>query len=636
MIQAADLFRKVYPPGFEQITGNTTKILLLTLDMLASLISVSVAILIMQDSTELGSRLLISLSTLVLLITRGLAFFILGTHAIILRFIGVKDIKNVFLAVTVSSLAFLSIYIFLPGEINTTKKLSIVLIDYILCLLLTAGLRVTLRLIYDNLRKNRIRTNTIIFGAGEMGAIVEQLLRHNTGHAYKVAAFFDDNPKVHKKFLNGIPVYNPSYAFDEITDKQDIKFAIIAINNLSLERRRRFAEACLEKKIKVLITPPSKEWLGGRLHADQLRDINFEDLLERPSIRLEGSMVKEFLTDKTILITGCAGSIGSEIVRQLLKCSPQLLVGLDQAETPLANITLELSDAVEKGIFIPIIGDVCQEEKMHRIFKEYKPSVIFHAAAYKHVPIMEMFPEESVRVNVEGTIRLADLSVAYQAEKFVMVSTDKVVNPANIMGASKRIAEIYVQSLNFKPGNTTQFITTRFGNVLGSNGSVIPIFRSQIEKGGPVTVTHPDITRYFMTIPEACQLVLEAATMGNGGEIFVFDMGEPVKITTLAEKMIQLAGYTPGKDIEIVFTGLRPGEKLYEELLDEQEGIIPTHHPKIKKASVRVNEYHLIRDDVEILIQYSKQTDAIDDLIRQLKKIVPEYISQNSYFKQLD
>lgn len=618
------------------ITGNVTRVLLSAYDVSVSLLSRTLAIFIVYEMDTKSIDLLFSIDTLFLLFIRGISFQLFRTHAIILRFIGEKDLKNVFLAVSASTLVYWVLNSYLPSGIGESKRIPVVLVDYVICLLFTAGLRVSLRLFYDKLRRSSIKTNTVIFGAGEMGAIVEQLLRHNSRHNYKVAAFLDDNPKVHNKFLNGIPVYNPALSFQEVVGKYDIKFAIIAINHLSFERRRAFVEECLDNNIKVLKTPPSREWLDGHLHADQLKNINFEDLLERPSIKLEESLVPASITGKVVVVTGCAGSIGSEIVRQVLKHNPACLIGIDQAESPLAAITLELSDAVSSGVFIPVIGDVCNVDKMNRIFSRYSPAYVFHAAAYKHVPIMEIFPEEAVRVNVEGTARLADLSVSHLVEKFVMVSTDKVVNPANVMGASKRVAEIYVQSLNFRDGNATQFITTRFGNVLGSNGSVIPIFRAQIERGGPVTVTHPEITRFFMTIPEACQLVLEAATMGKGGEIFVFDMGEPVRITTLAEKMIKLAGFTPGKDIKIVFSGLRPGEKLYEELLDEQEGIIPTHHPMIRKATVRTNDYEQVSADIALLIEYSQQPDSVELLIRQMKKIVPEFASKNSVYEQFD
>jgi FlaA1/EpsC-like NDP-sugar epimerase len=312
------------------------------------------------------------------------------------------------------------------------------------------------------------------------------------------------------------------------------------------------------------------------------------------------------------------------------------VIGLDQAETPLAEMMLSLKDEVSNGIFQGVMGDVRDWDKLYRIFQEYRPDYVFHAAAYKHVPMMERFPDEAVKVNVLGTKNVADLSVKFGVDKFVMISTDKVVNPANIMGASKRIAEIYVQALNFRAGNFTQFITTRFGNVLGSNGSVIPIFKEQIENRRPVTVTHPEVTRFFMTIPEACQLVLEAGAMGNGGEIFVFDMGEPVRIVNLARKMILLAGLTPGKDIDIVFTGLRPGEKLYEELLDKQEGIIPTHHPKIMKAKVRTCSYEEVKPRIDGLVAGVSESVPSDILVSVMKEMVPEFASKNSEFAALD
>ena len=491
-----------------------------------------------------------------------------------------------------------------------------------------------MRYAYDRFRLQRgSRINIAIFGAGELGATTARVLRQQSAHNYRLVAYFDDNPTIHHKFLNGIKIFNPKKAFVEVIKKNDIKVVVLAIDELAEERRIDFINQCLTLKLKVLKVPQTEAWLNNNLNIGQIKNINFEDLLNRSPIRLDESVVNETITGKVILVTGCAGSIGSEIVRQLLKYKPKMIVGLDQAETPLAELVLSLQQHPECTVFKSVIGDVKDYKKLIQVFEQYRPKYVFHAAAYKHVPIMELFPAEAVLTNVMGTRHVADAASLFEVEKFVMVSTDKAVNPSNVMGASKRIAEIYVQALNFRKNNHTQFITTRFGNVLGSNGSVIPIFQRQIEQRQPITVTDPNITRFFMTIPEACQLVLEAGAMGNGGEIFIFDMGEPVRIADLAEKMVQMAGLTLGKDIEIVFTGLRPGEKLYEELLSEQEGTILTHHPKIKKAAVRVHDYLEASQQVDMLCQLVQTGCTDQEIVETMKTIVPEFISQNSIYE---
>jgi FlaA1/EpsC-like NDP-sugar epimerase len=376
--------------------------------------------------------------------------------------------------------------------------------------------------------------------------------------------------------------------------------------------------------------------MDGNPHPGQFTKINVDDLLNRAPIQLDQSLVNDSVREKIVLVTGCAGSIGSEIVRQLLRYEPALVIGIDQAESPLAALSLELKKHVDVGTFVPIIGNVCDLVKMERLMKTFRPEYVFHAAAYKHVPIMEVFPEEAIKTNVQGTRNMADLSVQFDVSKFVMISTDKVIKPSNVMGASKRIAEMYVQSLNFASHSKTHFITTRFGNVLGSNGSVIPIFNSQINALLPITITHPEVSRYFMTIPEACQLVLEAGSFGNGGEIFIFDMGEPVYILELAKRMIQMAGLTPYVDIPILITGLRPGEKLTEELLADSENTIPTHHPKIKKASVRLVSYQEVLPIIDRLIAAANEQQTASDIVTLMKELVPEFESQNSVFEYLD
>jgi FlaA1/EpsC-like NDP-sugar epimerase len=382
-----------------------------------------------------------------------------------------------------------------------------------------------------------------------------------------------------------------------------------------------------------LNVPPVTNWINGELSFKQIKKIKIEDLLEREPIQLDIPLIMQQITGKSILITGAAGSIGSEIARQIVPFHPGKLILLDQNESALYDIELEIEDKFKLKNVEPVIGDIRNTERMRNVFNTFKPEIVFHAAAYKHVPLMENNPSESILTNVYGTKLIADLSVEFGVKKFVMISTDKAVNPTNIMGATKRIAEIYTQSLNFN--SNTKFITTRFGNVLGSNGSVIPRFKKQIEEGGPITVTHPEITRYFMTIPEACQLVLEAGTIGNGGEVFIFDMGKSVKIVDLAKKMIKLSGLALGKDIQLVFIGLRPGEKLYEELLNDHENTIPTHNPKIMVAKVKEYDLQTISKDI-IELNSLFYTQNNESIVRKMKDILPEFISNNSVYEQLD
>jgi len=408
---------------------------------------------------------------------------------------------------------------------------------------------------------------------------------------------------------------------------------IISVQKISPARKKNLVDICLHYDTKVLNVPPVTDWINGELSFKQIKKIQIEELLERDAISLTTENIKQQLSNKTILVTGAAGSIGSEIVRQVIQFQPKKIILLDQAESPLYDMEMELKDEYDSLSYEIVIGDIRNIDRMENVFKSFLPQVVFHAAAYKHVPMMENNPSESILTNVLGTKILADLAVKYKVEKFVMVSTDKAVNPTNVMGASKRIAEIYTQSLGKIV--STKFITTRFGNVLGSNGSVIPRFRQQIEKGGPVTITHPEITRFFMTIPEACQLVLEAGTTGEGGEIFIFDMGESVKILDLAKKMIKLSGLTLDKDIKITFTGLRPGEKLYEELLANEENTLLTHHKQILVAKVKEYDFEFISNQIQALINCFNQQDN-KLIVKQMKQLVPEFKSNNSIYEELD
>ena len=500
-----------------------------------------------------------------------------------------------------------------------------------------------------NLDKRKV----IVYGAGEAGLATKRTFDHDGKFNKTIVAFVDDDDRKVGKTIDGIKILDAK-KLEELIEEYEVEELIFASYTIPLQRKNQIVDACLEHDVVVLNIPPADAWEGGRLNKAQIQNINIEDLLNREAIEIDVRELQNQLKDKRVLITGAAGSIGSEIVRQLLNFEVGLIILCDQSETALHNIYLELEETHKHNSFHAFIGDVKDSKRMNHLFEMYKPHYVYHAAAYKHVPLMEDNPSEAIKNNVLGTKTIADLSVKFGVQKFVMVSTDKAVNPTNVMGASKRIAEIYVQSLNnsltqenfiFTNGLTyineldikpiTKFITTRFGNVLGSNGSVIPRFKHQIEKGGPVTVTHPEITRFFMTIPEACRLVLEAGCMGKGGEIFVFDMGKSVKIVELAKKMIRLAGLVPNQDIKIQFSGLRPGEKLFEELLNDNENAMPTHHEKIMIGKVREYVFTEIEEQIYSLFRYAKDNDDRNVVII-MKQIVHEFKSKNSVFEELD
>lgn len=567
---------------------------------------------------------------------RFFVFWIFKTYSFIIRFLGEKDLLKVAISIAVGSSFFILLTLLnIPIKADFIMFRSLIVVDFVLLGFFLIAYRLFMRMLHNHLRRNYTSklTNIVIFGAGELGASTLKVLQQSNNKKYSVQAFIDDNPQVYRKYLDGIKVFLPSY-FEDIVDKYAVKKAIIAIKDLNPNRKKQFIEQCLGLGIGVMEVSPTEDWIEGNISAVQIKNINIEDLLNRPAIKLDNEKLNNVIKEKTILVTGAAGSIGSEIVRQLIHYKPNSIILLDQAETPLVDLDLEIKENFKYSFAKAIVADVRDYSRLKQIFEQHRPNIVFHAAAYKHVPIMELNPSEAININVRGTKNVADLSVDFKVEKFVMVSTDKAVNPTNVMGASKRIAEIYTQSL-FHHTHATQFVTTRFGNVLGSNGSVIPRFTKQIEAGGPITVTHPDITRFFMTIPEACQLVLEAGGMGNGGEIFVFDMGESVKIVNLAEKMIQLAGFKPYDDINIEFTGLRPGEKIYEELLNDKETVLPTHHEKIMRAKVREYDFDEVQKNIDLLIHLA-QTGTEMDVVKQMKHIVPEFVSDNSIFQILD
>jgi len=470
-----------------------------------------------------------------------------------------------------------------------------------------------------------------------LGMIAHNVLERENQLSYNVVGFIDDNPNLHGKKINGVRVYSAFEAIEYVLAKKKVKEIIIAIApwEISLERKQQFVNSCIEKELQIKEVADVSAWIKGSLEKVKIQNIKIEDLLGREPISIDINKISEGLNGKHIMVTGAAGSIGSEIVRKLLLFNPAKVILVDQAESALYNFHNELLASFGNINIEIIVGNVSDQNRMRSIFENYHPEIVFHASAYKHVPLMEKHPYEAVKTNIGGTKVVADLSVEFEVKKFVMISTDKAVNPTNVMGASKRICEIYIQSLSQLKGIKTQFVTTRFGNVLGSNGSVVPLFKSQIEMGGPVTITHKDITRYFMTIPEACQLVLEAGFMGNGSEIFVFDMGSPVKIYDLAEKMIFLSGYIPHKDIKIVVTGLRPGEKLYEELLSSKENCMPTHNEKITIGKIRQYDYYEANSKItEMLENLSNETDEM--IVSRMKDMVEEFISQNSKYEKLD
>jgi FlaA1/EpsC-like NDP-sugar epimerase len=482
------------------------------------------------------------------------------------------------------------------------------------------------------------KINVMIFGAGQTGIIANQIFATNTNLKYKVVAFLEDDKRKVGNVISGIRIFDAKSDFDMLVSKYQPKELILSVRDISFERKNEIIDACLKSEIRIRSVPPIKNWVHGELSLGQIREVNIEDLLERDAIKIGDEVVVELMKDKVIFVSGAAGSIGSELCRQLALYSPKALILVDQAESPLFEIEMELKDHYPGLDLRTYVADVTQKDRMEIILSDCTPEVIFHAAAYKHVPMMESNPSEAVRCNILGTRILADLAVKFGVRKFVMISTDKAVNPTNVMGCSKRIAEIYVQALGkFAEGKSgsTAFVTTRFGNVLGSNGSVIPVFTKQIRNGGPVKVTHPEITRFFMTIPEACRLVLEAAAMGQGSEIFIFDMGKPVKIYDLAKKMIRLSNLEQGKDIEIVFTGLRAGEKLHEELLNDRENTIPTHHQKILKARTKEYSYTQIASMVGLFEDLLSDKNEIK-LVALMKEIVPEFKSKVSQYEALD
>jgi FlaA1/EpsC-like NDP-sugar epimerase len=483
------------------------------------------------------------------------------------------------------------------------------------------------------------RANVMIFGAGQTGIITRHVLESTP--RMKVTGFLEDDPNKAGKVIDGVSIFEASaLELNRVFVEYSIDELIFTAKEMSLERKNEVVDVCIKHQVRVRTVPPVEKWVKGELSFNQIKEINIEELLGREAIKIKNGNIESDLRGKKVLITGAAGSIGSELFRQVVLAGPSAVVLIDQAESALYELEHETrSMDINKVRLYWYLADINNKDRIRAIFEEHRPSIVYHAAAYKHVPMMENNPSEAITCNILGTKTMADLSVEFGISKFVMVSTDKAVNPTNVMGCSKRIAEIYVQSYNdfleSQSGNHTAFVTTRFGNVLGSNGSVIPLFKKQIQDGGPITVTHPEITRYFMTIAEACQLVLEAGTMGKGGEIFIFDMGKSVKILDLAEKMVWLSGLEPRKDIDIVFTGLREGEKLYEELLNNRENTIRTHHEKIMIAKVPKSSYQEVNNYIELFNDLVYDRNELK-CVALMKELVPEYKSNYSRYEVLD
>ncbi len=609
---------------------------ILIIDTLVCAFALSLAFLIRFDfnSMPAADAENLKMDYVIILSIRFLSFALSKTYKGVVRYTSSRDTVRIFAVILSGTFTVILInQIWFVFKESYFISNAVIIIDGLVSLFLMVSSRLAVKALYSELKNPaKDKLNVLIFGAGESGIITKRTLDRDAAIKYRVIGFIDDDQKKHGRSFEGVFVYSLD-KLPALSREYNIEFVIISIQKLSIRKKNELTDQCLAENVRVLNVPPAAKWINGELSFNQIKSIRIEDLLERDPIRLDEAQIGEHLRGKVVLITGAAGSIGSELARQCLRFNPKKLYLLDQAESPLHELDLEFSDRTDRPAYEVVMADVRNEDRMRNVFKTFCPHIVFHAAAYKHVPMMENNPSESLLTNVLGTKIVADLSDEFRVERFVFVSTDKAVNPTNVMGASKRIAEIYIQSLGKK--SSTKFITTRFGNVLGSNGSVIPRFKKQIEAGGPITITDPEITRYFMTIPEASQLVLEAASMGNGGEIFVFDMGESIRIVDLAKKMIQLVGLKEGKDIRIIYTGLRPGEKLYEELLANAENTLPTHHAQILIGKVREYAYEEVKVIIERLIQ-SFDTQNNELIVQRMKELVPEFKSNNSIFQKLD
>ncbi|MFM2226953.1 MAG: hypothetical protein RL664_296 [Bacteroidota bacterium] len=611
----------------------TPRWLIFTIDLTLCAFALLLAYLIRFEFTIPKNELdLVLLFAPFYFVVRAVLFYVGKSYSGIIRFTSTQDAIRLGFVLLQGSLAFILIN-FIRKGINGAYlvPISIVILEFLVSAALLVFFRLSIKFLYMELKNPKgSKTKVVVFGAGEGGLLLKRTLDRDRNSALEVVAFFDDNQKKFGKKLEGVEILS-SKKLDDFLASNPIEELIISVPEIAIARKRQLVDLALKYKVALKHLPHANNWINGELSAKQLREVKFEDLLGRDVIQMSSNQVKDIIQNKVVLVTGAAGSIGSELVRQCLLLNPAKVIACDVAETPMFLLGNELSKFIDEGKLEMVIGDVRNELRMRRMFEAFQPKIVFHAAAYKHVPLMEDNPAEAVATNVFGSMKVLEIAAEFGAERFVMVSTDKAVNPTNVMGASKRIAEMIVQSKD----TSLICVTTRFGNVLGSNGSVIPVFRKQIEEGGPVTVTHRDITRFFMTIPEAVQLVLEAGAMGKGNDIFAFDMGQQVRISDLAEQMIRLSGLEPGLDIEIQYTGLRPGEKLYEEVLATEENTVPTHHEKILSAKVREVESSELSEKLSRLEeQMNLQNNK--EMVRVMKEIVPEFKSNNSEFSLLD
>lgn len=624
---------------FSLPSTSTPRWIIVFVDLFLSLSALFAAYLIRFDVYSNISEIMqewevLSISLPFIILIKMVVFYLFKIHKGLIRFTSFEDINRIFRAVGTST-----IIILITGLIRYhfyderyLLPMSVLFVEFLASILMLIGFRFTVKVFYFESTKGIGEVKpVIVYGAGVSGLVTKRTLEKDTRLGYELLAFIDDNKKLSGNRLEGTTIYHTTELETLIRDHSP-KEVIVAIQQPDKRSVAKVVDTCLNYNISVQTVPTLKSWINGEFSVKQIQKVKIEELLGREPIVLDQYSVEQQLNGKRILVTGAAGSIGSGLVRQLTNYHPELIILLDQAESAMYDFHNELVQNEKAENLEIVIGDIRSRDRMKNLFETLKPHIVFHAAAYKHVPLMELNPSEAIRTNVKGTKVLIDLADEYDVEKFVMISTDKAVNPTNVMGASKRISEMYAQLKNNH--SNTQFITTRFGNVLGSNGSVIPLFKRQIAHGGPVTVTDENVTRFFMTIPEACQLVLEAGTMGDGGEIFVFDMGESVKIIDLAKKMIQLSGFELGKDIEIKVIGLRPGEKLYEELLANEENTLTTHHPQILRAKLRSEEESKIEEINDLIALFDGQNNI--EIVRQMKRIVPEFKSNNSHYTKLD
>ena len=624
----------------------------LLIDMLLALIAYVVSFMISNSLVNInyagGNMLPIWQQAGIVMVVQLIYFWIFHTYSGILRYSTFVDASKVVFAVVAAALTPAAINGIVRYVAERSMMLNSVLYTYMfVAIVLLVCWRVTIKLSFEYMSHHSPGIRPVmIYGTQSAGLAIAKMLNSSMDSPYRPIGFIADAEENVKHELLGMKVYVKNDNIIRLLRAKEVQDVIVSPLKMKQINLARDLSIFLDNNIRILTTPyfsdfnESDNEEQNKKKIGSIEAIKVEDLLERPEIHINTENVRHVISDKVVMVTGAAGSIGSEIVRQVAKYNPRLVVLAEIAESPLHDLSLDLDKLCPNVHFARVITDVRNREMLREVFEEYHPHIIFHAAAYKHVPLMEEYPTQAILANVLGTKNVADLAVEYGAERFIMISTDKAVNPTNVMGASKRIAEIYVQSLFRKLSakdekNVTKFITTRFGNVLGSNGSVVPFFKKQIAAGGPVTVTHPDIIRYFMTIPEASCLVLEASTLGNGGEIFCFDMGAPVKIADLAKNMIRLAGFQPGRDIQIVYTGLRPGEKLYEELLNQKELTMPTANEKIMVANVRENDYDKMSKLIDDLIRSAQKGLAFPS-VKLMKQIVPEYQSRNSIYEQLD